>query len=138
VLNDNDRQRLLDRLDVSRRGLLDALEGVTERDFTTSVGDLTVVELLAATARAEREAVAQARGASLEGRVPQKPLPPQVMHDLAGARYQTRGYIEAPDADPAAAAELVDGVEAREAETARRIRERPRMEPPPVIPVIQP
>ena len=47
-LDDAERSRLRARLEASRATLLAALEGVTERDFTTNLGDgMTVVRLLA-------------------------------------------------------------------------------------------
>jgi hypothetical protein len=137
MIADAQRATLLRRLDASRAGLLDALQGVTERDFGAQVDGQSVVQLLAALAQAEREAVATARGMPVGHRAIEKPMPPQVMHDLAGARYQSRRYVE-DAADTEAAEAVVAGIEAREAEAARRVRERPRMEPLPVIPVIQP
>src|SRR5690606_33286273 len=121
----------------SRQVLLDALGGVTERDFGAQVEGQSVVQLLAALAQAERAAVAESRGTAGAARVAEKPMPPQVMHDLAGARYQTRRFVEEA-ADLAAAEATVAGIETRESEAARRIRDRPALEPLPVIPVIQP
>jgi hypothetical protein len=118
------------RLAASRAALLRALEGVTERDFAAAFdGDRSLVHVLAELAVAERMAVARARGDEHEARVPDRPLAPQVIHDLAGARYQTERLI----ADAAAAGEapdrlaaLVDGIVDREQAVAARLAARPR------------
>jgi len=118
------------RLAASRAALLRALEGVTERDFAAAFdGDRSLVHVLAELAVAERMAVARARGDEREARVPDRPLAPQVIHDLAGARYQTERLI----ADAAAAGEasdrlaaLVDGIVDREQAVAARLAARPR------------
>ncbi len=39
------------------------------------------------------------RAARRAPRIPEKPLPPQVIHDLAGARYQTERLLAAADPD---------------------------------------
>ena len=135
--NDTTRNALLERLAASRALLLAALEGVTERDFGSQAGEQTVVQLLASLARAERAAVGAARGNAVTSRTIARPAPPQVMHDLAGARYETRRYIEQLP-DPSSAASLVAGIETREAAAAQLIRERRELPPAPVIPVIQP
>lgn len=130
---------LRERLDASRAALLAALEGVTERDFAADAGGETVVRLLGQLAAEERRSVLEARGQPApEVNVPQRPLPPQVVHDLAGARYQTARYLEEPEAGREVAERLVAALEAREAETALRIRGRAPVSPPPAIPVIQP
>lgn len=120
------------RLDASRAALLEAVRGLTERDFAAPLGDGTVVEALAALARAERDAVHAARQAA--GAEPRplpsgkaassRPLPPQVVHDLAGARYETELLLEWLGASPALDASveaLLAGIEAREAATAAQI-----------------
>jgi hypothetical protein len=120
------------RLTASRTSLLRALEGVTEREFAAAFdGERSLVRVLAELAANERAAVAQARGDERSIRVPEKPLAPQVIHDLAGARYQTARLIEeaGPAASPEAAehlAALVELVAAREESVATRIAERPR------------
>ncbi len=150
MIPETEQQLLLARLDASRQRLLAALEGVTERDFTAAVpaaataeeatsesSDETVVQLLASLAQAEREAVAQVGGRATSPRNASKPMPPQVMHDLAGARYQTRRYVEDASADAVAAEQLVSGIEAREAAGAEQIRNRIPVPPPPEIPMAQ-
>ncbi len=137
---DNDaRARLRARLEASRAALLAALEGVTERDFATNLGDgVTVVRLLARLAAEERADAARLRGEASEVAVPERPLPPQVVHALAGARYQALQALDLPGLGADAAEALVAGIETREAEAAERVRNRPVATPPPVIPVIQP
>lgn len=131
--------RLNERLDGSRAALLRALEGVTERDFSTDLGGETVVGLLARLADGERRAVATARGRpAAKAARRERPLPPQVVHDLAGARHQTRRYLEEGDTEPSVAERLVEALERAEAEAASRIRARPAAPPPPDIPVISP
>ncbi|MEX2229176.1 MAG: hypothetical protein WEB13_05990 [Dehalococcoidia bacterium] len=118
------------RLAASRAALLRALEGVTERDFAAAFdGDRSLVHVLAELAVAERMAVARARGDEREARVPDRPLAPQVIHDLAGARYTTERLL----ADAAAAGEasdrlaaLVDGIVDREQAVAARLAARAR------------
>ena len=125
-------------LDASRAALLEAVRGLTERDFAAPLGDGTVVEALAALARSERAAVHAARqAAGAEPRplpvgmaVSSRPLPPQVVHDLAGARYETELLLDwlaaAPQRLDTAVEGLLGGIEAREADTAARIAARER------------
>lgn len=127
------------RLDASRAALLDAVRGLTERDFAASLGDETVVDALAVLAREEREAVRLARAAAgaetrplpVGGRGAGRPLPPQVVHDLAGARYETELLLDWLATATTAAVEAsrgpLEAVEARETAVAARIagRERP-------------
>ncbi len=141
MLDPDLQQHLRERLDASRAGLLAALEGVTERDFASDLGGETVVQLLARLAAEERRAAVQAAGEAAEERSVERPLPPQVIHALAGARYRTARYLERPDADEGTARALVEGAEQREADAAQRVRERPPLKPlppPPQIPVISP
>ena len=136
------RDRLLARLDESRAALLAALEGLTEQDFAGGLdagGDgETVVRALAALAHAERAANAEVRGEAPPPVSTGRPLPPQVVHALAGASYRSRRYLEADDADVSSAKALVDGIVEREASLAERIRQRPPTPPPPVFPMAQP
>jgi hypothetical protein len=128
------------RLETSRMALLEAVHGLTERDFSASLGEEdTVVDALAGLARSEREAVQTAREAA--GAPPRplpagkavtgRPLPPQVVHDLAGARYETELLLdwlaEADEAAAEAVRSAFDGIAAREIAVARQIsgRERP-------------
>jgi hypothetical protein len=87
---------LRERLRASRRALLDAVRELTEQDFAADFERATVASHLMALALAEREAVRDARAASGGPPRPQPPqgqrqrvVPPQVIHDLAGARYET-------------------------------------------------
>ncbi|MGE3855787.1 MAG: hypothetical protein AB7G21_02380 [Dehalococcoidia bacterium] len=134
------RDSLLARLEASRRLLLTALEGLTEHDFSAPLegGDgRTVVQALAALAEVERRENAEVRGETPAEPTPGRPLPPQVVHALAGASYRSRRYLESPEADEASARALVDGIVAREASLAERIRNRPPTPPPPVFPMAQ-
>lgn len=123
------------RLAASRGALLRALEGVTERDFAAAFDDdRSLVVALAELAMDERAAVVRVRGGESAAKLPEKPLAPQVIHDLAGARYQTErllAYSAAGDeADATLTAErvsaLVDAVADRELAMAARIAARPR------------
>jgi hypothetical protein len=123
------------RLEGARDALLDAVRTLSERDFAAPLGDATIVDALAALAREEREAIRAAREAvGAEPRpLPRgqatgsRPLPPQVVHDLAGARYETTllldwlGATEIPQAATAAAEALLRGIEARETDIAAQI-----------------
>lgn len=126
------------RLNAARAALLDALEGLTERDFATDLGGgETLVRMLARVASEEITATARATGVPVEARVPEKPLPPQVVHELAGARYRARLALAV--LTPADAEALVATIEALEMAAAERVRTRPAPPPPPpTIPVIQP
>jgi len=127
------------RLDASRAALLEAVRGLTERDFAAPLGeDEMVVDALAALARGEREAVHAARAAA--GAPPRplpagkavagRPLPPQVVHDLAGARYETELLLdwltEAAAAPSEAVRSTLDVIEERETAVAARIAGRER------------
>ncbi|MGE3961306.1 MAG: hypothetical protein AB7F65_06440 [Dehalococcoidia bacterium] len=127
-------QALNDRLDAARADLLAALADVTERDFATDLGGVTVVQLLARVAGEERTAAARAAGGDYTPRPVEKPMPPQVVHALAGARYRTRRYLESPEADEATGRALVEAAERREADAAARIAARPPLPPLPEAP----
>lgn len=126
-------------LDASRTALLEAVRALTERDFAAPLSeDETVVDALAALARGEREAVHAARAAA--GAPPRplpagkavagRPLPPQVVHDLAGARYETELLLdwlaEAVTVPSEAVRSALGGIEARESAVAARIADRER------------
>lgn len=128
------------RLTASRARLLEALRDVTERDFAQALGEQTVVQALAGLAPAERASMeGAARDAGVptaegpRGPAPTKALPPQVMHDLAGARYETLRLLEAaattqPPPDRAlleAVDAAVEAVAQREEAMAERIEGRP-------------
>ncbi len=134
MIDDALRQALNERLDAARAGLLAALAHLTERDFATSLGDVTVVQLLARVAAEERTAAARAAGGDYAPRPVEKPMPPQVVHALAGARYRTRRYLESAEADQATAVALVEAAERREAEATARIAARPPLPPLPETP----
>ncbi|MDA0364783.1 MAG: hypothetical protein O3B31_01445 [Chloroflexi bacterium] len=123
------------RLAASRAALLRALEGVTERDFEAAFDDdRSLVVALAELAMHERAAVARVRGGESTAKVPEKPLAPQVIHDLAGARYQIERLLAdsaaGDGADATLTAErvsaLVDAIADRELAIAARIAARPR------------
>jgi hypothetical protein len=133
-------ESLRERLEASRAALLAALEGVTERDFASELeSGVTVVATLGALAQAERTAIRDARdtvGAA------QRPLPaggaaataratpPQVVHDLAGARYETLLFLDLlAAARPATSggatlATLLGGIADREIAAAEAVRSR--------------
>ncbi len=144
------------RLEASRRALLEAVRGLTEQAFmselppsvsepSTEQGATTVVAYLAALAPAEREAVRLAREAVGAEQRPLPPatareqvLPPQLIHDLAGARHETLLFLDTLDAldtldEPRPRAqsgelsvqELLEAVADRESAAARRLAERP-------------
>ncbi len=120
-MSDDAADALRARLDASRAALLAALEGITERAFAADLGDgTTVVRALAELAAAERSDVAAAGGPGAATRVAEKPLPPQVVHDLAGARYQTLRLVESAGGAVETRA-IVERVAAREEAVAARI-----------------
>ncbi len=119
----------LARLEQSRARLLEALTERTESDFARALGgasesdggDATLGRALAALAQAERADVAAARGDSVaERELPEQPLPPQVTHDLAGARHQTVTALAQLDDDDAVEA-LVEAITEREAALVAQI-----------------
>ena len=137
---------LRERLQSSRRALLDAMKGLTEQDFAAEIAGAqgaTVADYLAALAPAERDAVRRAREAVGAPPRPLPPrgrrervLPPQVIHDLAGARHETMLFLDALDApdgsSPATepggdgddgARALLDAVADREQAAAARLAE---------------
>ena len=134
MIDEPTRQALHARLDAARAALLAALAGVTERDFGTDLGGETVVMLLARIATEERAAVAEAAGVEYAPRPVQKPMPPQVIHALAGARHRTRRYLDSPEATEAVAVALVAAAEQRESVAAARISARPPLTPLPETP----
>jgi hypothetical protein len=91
-------------LEASRTALLAAIQGLTDRDFSAEVAEgETVITTLAALAASEREAVRVAREAvgapprplpSTGGARLTRAIPPQVVHDLAGARHETMLFLE--------------------------------------------
>lgn len=129
-------------LAASRAALLTSIGTLAERDFAAAVEDgETVLTLLVGLARLERDAVQAARtaiGAPMRtrlggGEAPHaRPLPPQVVHDLAGARYETDLFLDslltvqldAPAEDGSVETLLADIV-TREHAAARQIAGRP-------------
>ena len=129
-------------LAAARTTLLEAMGGLTERDFAQEVDGATLTQRLAALAPAERDAVRLTRGALglaertlPSGREAGRVLPPQVVHDLAGARYETLLLLEAiGELDQSALERSVDGgrsvgsvletVAEQDLEAARRIAAR--------------
>jgi len=88
-------------LDASRAALLASIEGLTERDFATALpGGDSILDRLHRLATDERAAIHVARrqlgvaerpgplgSGAADGK--SRVLPPQAIHDLAGARYET-------------------------------------------------
>ena len=124
------------RLEASRAALVATLQGLSERDFTADAGDgITLLQLLAALAPAEREAVRRARNAAGAAARPtpdrverERLLPPAMIHDLAGARYETMLLLReiddaALDADAGGdtVGTLIERVASREEEAVSRI-----------------
>ena len=79
---------------------------MTEQAFAAELEGVTVVAYLATLAPAERETVRRARQAidAPERPVPsagarERVLPPQVIHDLAGARHETLLLLDLLDED---------------------------------------
>lgn len=120
----------------ARTQLLASLTGLTERDFSARTDGGTVTELLAALVRTEHAAIQQARAsAGLPARPSVevsssagRPLPPQVMHGLAGTRHELGVLLddlaqleESPTPDVLRA--IREGVVAPELKAARRIAE---------------
>ncbi len=136
------------RLERSRDALLEALTERTEADFARALGgpygDETLGHALAVLAQAERAGLAAARSiAAPERELPEKPLPPQVTHDLAGARHQTLSHLEGLDG--AAAEAVVAAIVERESALVAQIgtmlstpveRSEPRTKPQLRFPVI--
>ncbi|MDA1010812.1 MAG: hypothetical protein O2888_04995, partial [Chloroflexi bacterium] len=129
MIDGQTRQTLRTRLDASRAALLASLADATERDFATSIGAETVVQLLARLALQESRVASEALGEVYATRHVERPMPPQVIHALAGARYRTLRYIESEEANEATAAALVDATEAQERDAAARIAARPPLPP---------
>ena len=116
-MSEHDTPALVTRLERSRTALLEALTERTEADFARPLGsnhgDEPLGRALAALARAERADLATARSEPPpKGKLPERPLPPQVTHDLAGARYQTLTHLA--ELDHEAATALVSSVVERE------------------------
>ena len=101
-----DAGELRARLDRSRATLLEMLGNLTERDFASEIEEgRSVLDLLAALAPAERvSAVSALPGGAEPGeeasarRRRDAMLPPQVVHDLSGARRQTLIALDAIEA----------------------------------------
>jgi hypothetical protein len=130
-------------LEASRGALLAAIATLGEREFTSNLPTgLTVVATLAALAPFEREAIQRARVAI---GAPERPrlgggeapharaLPPQVVHDLAGARYETLlflGGLDPARLDTAAGEGSIEAelaaIAAREQAVAAEVAGRPR------------
>ena len=106
----NAHPALVQRLARSRQALLDALAERTESDFHRALrgdyGDESLVHALARLA-------AEERGETSE--LPDHPLPPQAMHDLAGARYGTISHLATFEDDETAEAFVAPIVEREQA-----------------------
>jgi len=138
------RQSLEGRLEASRAALLAALADVTERDFATDLSGETVVQLLARLAVEESRTASDALGEVYATRHVERPMPPQVIHALAGARYRTQRYLASASADPERASTIVEAIVQAELTAAERISARPPLPPLPTaaqapeIPMIPP
>ena len=114
---------LTERLTASRQALLDALAERTESDFHRALrgdyGDESLVHALARLAREER-------GDSSE--LPDHPLPPPAMHDLAGARYRTLSHLATIE-DGTAAETFVAPIVQREQALAHHLINHPSSRP---------
>lgn len=125
-------------LNASRAALLASIGTLAERDFASSLpSGETVVAALAELARLERDAVKVARVAIDApvrprlggGETPlARPLPPQVIHDLAGARYETDLFLDSlltdqldTAAGDATVEALLVGIVVREQATAEQV-----------------
>jgi len=125
-----DATALRERLERSRAELLDAIGRLTEAGFQREVeAGRSVLGVLGELGRTERQAIAGARQAA--GLPPRRgtgasspsELPPQVIHDLAGARHETMRLLDELDARSlAASAAALEGIATRETEAAARIR----------------
>ena len=123
---------------------MEALRAMTEQAFAAELEGATVVDHLATLAPAEREAVRRAREAigAPERPVPlagerERVLPPQVIHDLAGARHETLLLLHLLDEDGLNAdaggervRALLEAVSERETAAAALIAERGQRERP--------
>ena len=128
-------EELRARLERSRAALLEMLANLTERDFASEIEDgRSVIDLLAALAPAERVSAASAlpggAAAAAEagaGRRRDAMLPPQVVHDLSGARRQTLialGAVEAAGGEEGDPLAEFRAIAEREERTAEAIRAR--------------
>ncbi|MBG92772.1 MAG: hypothetical protein CL792_02195 [Chloroflexi bacterium] len=86
------RPSLVKLLEKSHRQLLEAVGNQTESEFHRSLGgeygDSSLVEVLTVIAWQER-------GVSIDSF--ERPMPPQAIHDLVGARWQTLKALESLD-----------------------------------------
>jgi hypothetical protein len=131
------------RLDASRSALLKAIQGLTDREFAADLEPgVTVVAALGSLATSERDAVARGRSAvgmpprprpAAAGAALTRAVPPQVIHDLAGARHETVAFLDRLSADRLQATvngesveSILAGIEERETATASRIEALPR------------
>jgi len=106
------KEELRRRLDETRKQLLDAISQLTEEQMYRRVetGEWSVAEILAHLPNAERwlrsqaEAIRQREGARIRFLSEQerqesagqarRMVPPQIIHDLIGARWQTRKFLD--------------------------------------------
>jgi uncharacterized damage-inducible protein DinB len=106
------KEELRRRLDETRKQLLDAISQLTEEQMYRRVetGEWSVAEILAHLPNAERwlrsqaEAVRQREGARIRFLSEQerqesagqahRMVPPQIIHDLIGARWQTTKFLD--------------------------------------------
>jgi len=123
----NATKMLIDRLERSHDALIGALSERTESDFRKPVGlaiedqtlpdhdyQYTLGHALASLAQNERLDLASARSESINNReLPKKLIPPQITHDLAGARHQTLKLL-AEIAEEEIAEALVESIIERE------------------------
>jgi hypothetical protein len=116
-------------LERSRATLLEAIARLTEADFGRELAPgLSVLGLLDRLGREERVAVAEARAAA---GLPERPsggarmpseMPPQVIHDLAGARHETLRLLDELAVEGVSqAVPAVRSIVERESQAAARI-----------------
>ena len=139
-----DSSELADLLAVTRLDLMNTLREVTDQDFQTNISiewsketlvTDSIAHLLLQLAYLEKVQIESLDGLSSESPSFDFAEPPQAIHALNGIRWDTLQMIGS-DSPPDGLTDVVKQIVVRESQLTEEIRNRPKPEMPPEIPIL--
>ena len=136
---------LVDSLAVARVDLMNTLREVTDQDFHTNISvewpeekpiTDSIARLLLQLAYLEKEQIESLKGLSSESPSFDFAEAPQAIHALNGIRWDTLQVLDS-DSPLVGLKEIVNEIVSRESQLTEQIRNRPKTEMPPDIPVLR-
>lgn len=135
---------LTDSLAVTRVDLMNTLREVTDQDFQTNISvewpeekpiTDSIARLLLQLAYLEKEQIESLKGLSSKSPAFDFAEAPQAIHALNGIRWDTLQVLDS-DSPLVGLKEIVNEIVSRESRLTEQIRNRPKTEMPPDIPVL--